>query len=76
MKGDPPTATQLIANGWGYVLIDPSSIQADNGEGLTKGIIGLVNKGQPRKPEDSGSFTGLVLGSGVCIGLPGNRTGC
>jgi hypothetical protein len=55
-KGDPPTAMQLIASGWGYVLIDPSSIQADNGEGLTKGIIGLVNKGQLRKPEDWGAL--------------------
>ena len=28
------------------------SIQADNGAGLTQGIIGLVNKGQPRKVDD------------------------
>lgn len=63
MKGDPPTATQLIANGWGYVLIDPSSIQADNAEGLTKGIIGLVNKGQPRKPEDWGALRAWSWGA-------------
>ena len=37
-------------------MIDPSSIQADNGAGLTRGIIGLVNKGQPRKPDDWGSL--------------------
>ena len=36
--------------------INPGSIQADNGAGLTKGIIGLVNKGQPRKPDDWGSL--------------------
>jgi len=29
-------------------------VQADNGQGLTCGIIGLVNKGQPRKIEDWG----------------------
>jgi len=63
MKGDPPTATQLIANGWGYVLIDPASIQADNAEGLTKGIIGLVNKGQPRKPEDWGALRAWSWGA-------------
>lgn len=39
---------RLLAAGWGYCTIDPASIQADNGAGLTKGIIGLVNKGQPR----------------------------
>jgi hypothetical protein len=53
--GDPPATQQLIADGWGYASINPDSIQADNGAGLTKGIIGLVNKGQPRKPDDWGS---------------------
>ncbi|HWC99444.1 MAG TPA: hypothetical protein VG456_21945 [Candidatus Sulfopaludibacter sp.] len=53
---DPPTIEQLIADGWGMATINPNSIQADNGAGLTKGIIGLVNKGQPRKPEDWGSL--------------------
>lgn len=63
IKGDPPTAMQLIANGWGYVLIDPSSIQADNAEGLTKGIIGLVNKGKPRKPDDWGALRAWSWGA-------------
>ncbi|MGF7038566.1 acetylxylan esterase [Mucilaginibacter lappiensis] len=63
VKGDPPTASQLISSGWGYVLIDPSSIQADNAEGLTKGIIGLVNKGQPRKPEDWGALRAWSWGA-------------
>lgn len=62
-KGDPPTTVQLIANGWGYVLIDPASIQADNAEGLTKGIIGLVNKGQPRKPDDWGALRAWSWGA-------------
>ena len=51
-NADPPSTQQLIADGWGYATIDPSSIQADNGAGLTRGIIGLVNKGQSRKPDD------------------------
>lgn len=61
--GDPPTAEQLIASGWGYVLIDPSSIQADNGAGLTKGIIGLTNKGQARKPDDWGALRAWAWGA-------------
>ncbi|RYE28021.1 MAG: acetylxylan esterase [Sphingobacteriaceae bacterium] len=60
---DPPAAQQLIAAGWGYVLIDPTSFQADNGAGLTKGIIGLVNKGQPRKPEDWGALRAWAWGA-------------
>ncbi|MFZ0282334.1 MAG: acetylxylan esterase, partial [Bacteroidales bacterium] len=47
-NADPPSTQQLLTAGWGYAIMDPSSIQADNGAGLTKGIIGLVNKGQPR----------------------------
>jgi hypothetical protein len=53
---DPPATEQLIASGWGYASLDPGSVQADNGAGLTKGIIGLINKGQPRKPDDWGSL--------------------
>jgi lysophospholipase L1-like esterase len=53
---DPPTAEQLIAAGWGYAYLNPTSIQADNGAGLTRGIIGLTSKGQPRKPEDWGAL--------------------
>ncbi|MBV8865172.1 MAG: hypothetical protein JO210_07195, partial [Acidobacteriaceae bacterium] len=56
MGNDPPSTEQLIAGGWGYALLDTSSIQADNGAGLTKGIIGLTNKGQPRKPDDWGAL--------------------
>ena len=54
--GDPPAAEQLIAAGWGYAYLNPGSVQADNGAGLTRGIIGLTNKGQPRQPDDWGSL--------------------
>jgi hypothetical protein len=52
----PTWQQQVLAMGWGYALLSPNSIQADNGAGLTQGIIGLVNKGQPRKPDDWGSL--------------------
>ena len=63
-SGDPPPAQQLIADGWGYALIDQASIQADNGAGLTRGIIGLVNKGQPRKPDQWGALRTWAWGAG------------
>jgi hypothetical protein len=59
----PSSTEQLIAAGWGYATISPNSIQADNGAGLTKGIIGLVNKGQPRKPDDWGSLRAWAWGA-------------
>ena len=61
--GDPSPTEQLLAAGWGYVTIETSSIQADNGAGLTRGIIGLTNKGQPRKPEDWGSLRAWAWGA-------------
>ena len=60
---DPPATEQLIASGWGYATINPGSIQADNGAGLTAGIIGLVNKGQRRKPDDWGSLRAWAWGA-------------
>jgi len=60
---DPSPTEQLLAAGWGYVTIETTSIQADNGAGLTRGIIGLVNKGQPRKPEDWGSLRAWAWGA-------------
>jgi hypothetical protein len=62
--GSPPSTWQLIADGWGFATIDPASIQADDGAGLTKGIIGLVNKGQPRKPDDWGALRAWAWGAG------------
>ncbi len=60
---DPPATEQLIADGWGYASISPASIQADNGAGLTRGIIGLVNKAQPRRPDDWGALRAWAWGA-------------
>jgi hypothetical protein len=62
--GDPPNTWQLVAAGWGFALFDPASVQADNGAGMTRGIIGLVNKGQPRRPEDWGALRAWAWGAG------------
>jgi hypothetical protein len=51
----PAGARELVlAQGWAFATVNTSAIQADNGAGLNKGIIGLVNKGGPRKPDDWG----------------------
>lgn len=48
--------SRLIAAGWGVALLDTATIQADNGAGLREGIIGLVNRGAPRTPEQWGAL--------------------
>ena len=62
-SNDPSTSQQLIADGWGYAMLDTSSIQADNGAGATRGIIGLVNHGQPRHPDDWGALRAWAWGA-------------
>jgi hypothetical protein len=59
----PTWQQQLLAKGWGYAVIIPTSFQADNGEGLTEGIIGLVNKGQARKIDDWGTLRAWAWGA-------------
>jgi hypothetical protein len=53
----------VLAKGWGYAILPPNSVQADNGQGLTEGIIGLVNQGQPRKPDDWGALRAWAWGA-------------
>lgn len=50
----PESAKLLLDKGWGFVTVNNNEVQADNGAGLDKGIIGLVNKGKPRSLGDWG----------------------
>jgi hypothetical protein len=64
---DPPSTEQLIADGWGYVSLHTTSIQADNGAGLTAGIIGLTNHGSRRKPDQWGALRAWGWGAGRAL---------
>jgi peptidoglycan/xylan/chitin deacetylase (PgdA/CDA1 family) len=59
----PSWQEQLVSKGWGYAVLYPNTIQADNGAGLTRGIIGLVNKGQPRTVDDWGALRAWAWGA-------------
>ena len=59
----PSWQQQVLATGWGYATLIPTSVQADNGAGLTEGIIGLVNNGQPRALEDWGALRAWAWGA-------------
>jgi hypothetical protein len=60
---EPGWKEQLISRGWGYAILNPASIQADHGAGLRTGIIGLVNRGAPRSPEDWGTLKAWAWGA-------------
>jgi hypothetical protein len=59
----PSWRQQVLEKGWGYAEYLPTTVQADNGEGLTQGIVGLVNKGQPRKLDDWGVLRAWAWGA-------------
>jgi hypothetical protein len=59
----PGWQQQVLAQGWGYASIIPTTVQADNGAGLTQGIIGLCNKGRPRKLDDWGALRAWAWGA-------------
>jgi hypothetical protein len=63
-QSDSPTwQEQVLAKEWAVATLIPVSIQADNGAGLTKGIIGLMNKGQTRKVDDWGALRAWAWGA-------------
>ena len=59
----PTWQEQVLAKGWGYAIYVPTTVQDDNGGGLTAGIIGLVNKGQPRRLDDWGALRAWAWGA-------------
>mgnify|MGYP003350209512 CR=1 FL=1 len=69
---------QALALGWGYATLQTGSVQADNGQSLTCGIIGLVNKGQPRRVDDWGVLAAWAWGASRVLDYLGkpNRKMC
>jgi len=72
----------VLSKGWGFAILIPTSFQADNGAGLKEGIIGLVNKGKPRKPDDWGTLRAWAWGAGRALdylitdnSVDGNKVG-
>jgi hypothetical protein len=53
----------VLDRGWGFAVLSPTSYQADDGAGLTEGIIGLMNKGQPRRLDDWGALRAWAWGA-------------
>jgi hypothetical protein len=63
---DPPPGSPLYQNlsaGWGYATLEVGPIQNDYAGGLTSGIIGLMNAGAPRKPDDWGALSAWAWGA-------------
>lgn len=63
-NGDGPSwQEQLINRGWGFAELIATSVQADSGDGLAAGIIGLGNRGRPRRLDDWGALRAWAWGA-------------
>ena len=60
---EPPWQAQVLAKGWGYAMLSPTSFQADNGAGLDRGMIGLMDRGRPRSHTDWGALRAWAWGA-------------
>ena len=73
---DGPTwQEQLIARGWGYAILVPNTIQADNGAGLTKRHHRPREQGPAAQARRLGRPARVGLGREPRARLPGNRPG-
>lgn len=62
-QNQPPGGLrEVIEAGWAYANFNTIGVQLDNGAGLYNGIIGLMNKGKPRKPEEWGAIAAWSWG--------------
>ena len=57
----------VLQRGWAFAMLKPTSIQADDGAGLTDGIIGLMNHGQSRSLDDWGALKAWAWGASRCL---------
>ncbi|WP_461103767.1 alpha/beta hydrolase family protein [Spirosoma koreense] len=53
---------KIIDAGWAVATVNTGGVQLDSGAGLHEGIIGLMNQGKDRKPDDWGVLTAWSWG--------------
>jgi hypothetical protein len=58
----------VVQRGWGFAILNPVSYQKDDGSGLTEGVIGMSNRGQPRKIDDWGVLKAWAWGADQALG--------
>lgn len=61
-KPEAVSINECLSRGWGLLTMDCSALQPDSGQYLTDYLIGLVNKGNWRKPQDWGTLAAWSWG--------------
>jgi hypothetical protein len=59
----PTGREQVLARGWGFAVLVPNSVQADDGAGLSEGVIGFASGGRPRANDAWGALRAWAWGA-------------
>ncbi len=59
---DTLVVNKILKNNWACATVETDSLQMDSGAGLHEGVIGLMNKGKDRKPDDWGTMSAWAWG--------------
>ena len=65
----PDWTEQIISRGWGYAILVPSTVQPDDGAGLSEGVIGIASRGQARSPDQWGALRAWAWGASRAFDL-------
>jgi hypothetical protein len=66
-RPQPPGPTgreQVLQRGWGFAVLVPWTVQADDGAGLREGAIGYASRGGPRPNDGWGALRAWAWGAG------------
>lgn len=64
-----PWTAQLLRRGWAYAILNPVSVQPDDGAGLSEGVIGAASLGRPRGEHDWGALRAWAWGASRAFDL-------
>jgi len=59
----PDGREQVLRRGWGFAVLVPSTVQADDGAGLREGVIGFATGGRPRANDAWGALRAWAWGA-------------
>lgn len=68
-KTGPDWTEQIISRGWAYAILVPSTVQPDDGAGLSEGVIGIASHGKARAPDEWGALRAWAWGASRAFDL-------
>jgi hypothetical protein len=68
-RPEGPWTAQALKRGWAYAILDPRSVQPDDGAGLSEGVIGIAARGRPLGVHDWGALRAWAWGASRALDL-------